>query len=210
MDRLRLVTALVGGLALGLAVLGLGGAVYFAPPHAENALRGIQVQATGGDPSTTILPRNGLACSEGPRDPLVTTCRATVGATTLVVTLTRPEAGRWAFATCTATYGERTTVCRAGFPPYAVVDGASLGLAPAALAALHPAWSPEGWHAETWRRAFLALAASVALGLAALALNVPLDGPRGRVAAAVATGLTVFFLSAPLFGFALVALGYID
>ena len=210
MDRLRLVTALVGGLVLGLVALGLGGAFYFAPPHTDNAIRGIQVQDTGGGASTTILPRNGLACAEGSRDPLGTTCRATVGATPLAVTLPRPGAGRWAFATCTATYGERTTACRAGFPPYAVVDGASLDMSPAALTSLRPAWSPEGWRVETWRRAFLVLAALVAFGLAALALNVPLDGPRGRIAAAVATGLTVFFLSTPFFGFALVALGYID
>jgi hypothetical protein len=85
-----------------------------------------------------------------------------------------------------------------------------LGLTPADLAALRPEWSPEGWDATLWRRAFLALAALVGLGLAALALNAPLAHPLGRVAAAAATGLTTFFLAAPFLGFFLAALGYID
>jgi hypothetical protein len=61
-----------------------------------------------------------------------------------------------------------------------------------------------------WRRAFLALAALIGLGLAALALNAPLPRPLGRLTVALATGVTTFFLAAPFLGFALDALGYID
>jgi len=210
MVRLRLVTLIVCGLVLGAVAFGLAAAVYFAPPRGDNAMRGIQVQGTNGGPATTILLRQGLACAEAAALPLTTTCRATVGATPLVVTMTRPAPGRWAFSSCTATYGERSAPCRAGFPPYAVVDGTALGLAPADLAALRPAWSPERWGEALWRRAFLALAALVGLGLAALALNAPLAHPLGRAAAALATGLTTFFLVAPFLGFALDTLGYID
>jgi len=210
MSRLRLVTLIVCGLALGLVVFGLAGAVYFAPPREYSAFRGVQVQDASDGPATTLLPRHGLVCAEAPADPLTTTCRVLVGATPLVVTMARPAPGRWAFSSCSATYGERRILCRAGFPPYAVIDGASLGLAPAALAALRPAWSPERWGEALWRRAFLALAALAGLGLAALALNAPLVHPLGRVAAAVATGLTTFFFVAPFLGFALDALGYID
>lgn len=210
MSRLRLATLIVCGFALGAVAFGLAAAAYFAPPRGDNVLRGMLVQGANGGPATTILPRHGLACAAGAADPLTTTCRATVGATPLVVTMTRPAPGRWAFSACAATYGERRAPCRAGFPPYAVVDGAALGLAPADLAALRPAWSPEGWSQEMWRRAFLALAALAGIGLAALALNAPLDGPRGRAAAALATGLTTFSLVAPFLGFALDALGYID
>ena len=210
MGRWRLVTLIVCGLALGSVALGLADAVYFAPPREYDAFRGVQIQGANGSPGATILPRHGLACAEDAANPPSTTCRATVGATPLVVTMTRPAPGRWAFSACTATYGERRAPCRAGFPPYAVVDGATLGLTPADLAALRPAWSPEGWTEAVWRRAFLALAALTGLGLAALALNAPLDGPFVRLTAAVATGVTAFFLAAPLFGFALDALGYID
>ncbi len=210
MGRLRLATLIVCGFALGSVAVGLAGAAYFAPPHEYGTVRGIQVQGAGGGPTTTILPRHGLACAEGPGDPLTTTCRAIVGPTPLVVTMIRSGPGRWAFSVCTATYGERSAPCRAGSPPYAVVDGASLGTTPADLAALRPAWSPEGWTAPMWQRAFLVLAALTGLGLAALAFNAPLAGSLGRIAAAVATGLTAFFLVAPLLGFALVAFGYID
>lgn len=210
MGRLRLATSIVCGLALGLVVFGLVGAAYFAPPREYSALRGLQVRGASGGPATTILPRHGLACAEEQGNPLSTTCRATVGATPLVVTMTRPAAGQWAFSSCTATYGERSTSCRAGFPPYAVVDSAALGLAPAALITPRPAWSPEGWNEAMWRRAFLALAALIGLGLAALALNAPLPRPLGRITVALATGVTTFFLAAPILGFALDALGYID
>jgi hypothetical protein len=210
MGRLRLATLIVCGLALGLVVFGLVAAAYFAPPREYSAFRGVQVQGARADTVTTILPRHGLACVEGQGTPLTTTCRVTVGAMPLVVTMTRPAPGRWAFSSCTATYGQRSVPCHAGFPPYAVVNGASLGITPAALAALRPAWSPEGWDGAIWRRAFLALAALAGLGLAALALNVPLAHPLGRVAVAVATGLTTFFFVAPFLGLVLDAFGYVD
>ncbi len=210
MGRLRLATSIVCGIALGLVVFGLVGAAYFAPPREYSAFRGLQVQGASGGPATTILPRHGLSCADDPRDLLTTTCRATVGTTPLIVTMTRPAAGRWAFSSCTATYGERSTSCRAGFPPYAVIDGGSLGIAPAALIISRPAWSPEGWNEAMWRRAFLALAALIGLVLAALALNAPLPRPLGRLTVALATGVTTFFLAAPFLGFALDALGYID
>ncbi len=207
MNGLRRATLLFCGIAILIVVGSLVGAVYFAPPHGQNQISGITI--TGATPSA-LLPRHGLACATGPTTPLITVCRAMIGATPLVLTATRDVPNSWSLSACTATYGERTTFCRATFPPYTIVNGDQLGIAAADLAALRPAWSPERWDTAMWRRAYFGLAALVALAIAAAALNVPLSHPLGRVTLALGTGFTAFILAAPLLGVFLNSLGYID
>ena len=207
MAGLQRATLPFGGMAILVVVGSLVGAVYFAPPRERDQINAITI--TGATPST-LLPRHGLTCAPDPATPLLTICRATVGATPLVLAATRNDAKPWLLSACTVTYGERNAPCRAGFLPYAVVNGDQLGIAPADLAALRPAWSPERWDTATWRRAYFGLAALVALAIAAIALNTPLSHPLGRVTLALAGGFTAFIVAAPLLGVFLNSLGYID
>lgn len=207
MNGLRRATLLFCGGAIFVFVGGLVGAVYFAPPSGRNQINAITI--TGAVPSA-LLPRHGLACDTAPAAPLVTVCRSMIGTVPLVLTATRAAPNSGILSACTVTYGERATVCRASFPPYAVVNGDQLGIAAADLAALRPAWSPEHWDTATWRRAYFGLAALVALAITAVALNVPLPHPLGRVTLALGTGFTAFMLAAPLLGVFLNSLGYID
>ncbi len=207
MDGLRRATLLFCGIAILVVVGSLVGAVYFAPPRGRNQISGIAI--TGATPAT-LLPRHGLACATDPATPLITVCRGMIGATPLVLTATRNLSSSWLLSACTVTYGERSTPCRAGFPPYAIVNGDQLGLAAADLAALRPAWSPERWDNAAWQRAYFGLASLTALAIATAALNVPLSHPPGRVMLALGTGFTTFILAAPLLGVFLNSLGYND
>jgi hypothetical protein len=202
----RVVSLSFCAVAILAGVVGVVTAIHFAPPRPEGRFAALSLQSTG---ETARLTRRDLACSADAANPLITRCRATVAGRPLVVTVEH-EVARWGFRRCTATLGDRSTPCRSTFPPYAVVDGATLGLTGADIHALRQRDPLGHWREDDWLRAALVLAATLALGIAAGAANAPTSGLLGRIVVAAGSGVTAFFIAYPALGLFVLSLGYVS
>jgi hypothetical protein len=208
----RIVSLSLAGVAVLCCLAGMAVAAYFAPPDDLYRVSGVALNGPGG---VARLPHRGLACAGDPANARSATCRATIAGQPLVVMVEYETGSAWGLRSCTATYQGKSATCRAGNmvvngPPYAMIQGADLGLSRADLQSVRQQWPVENWHEVDWLRVPALFAALIALAVVLVVCNIPVPHPFGRVVIAGAGGLTTFLVTYAALGLYIFSLGYID
>lgn len=213
-----LLRVLIGGAVL--CVIGAGVMAWYAPVSSKGSIAGVALGTGDGNPyrHSVRVSRRNLGCTNA--STLIETCRTIIGGKELRLEidhdLPRDVPNQFQFARCTATYGDRSWLCRYGNSTtsgsvYATFYASDLGIPPDMLATLRTQNIIVNQPESTWFAVAKAVAFALPVGFALVVLLSPeLGGIGARLGTATVGGFFVFTLAGMIALWLLFGLEYAD